>query len=117
MSITTNSPATTVQSPLQNAIGNVQSQYLIQVTLSPSSVPTTGGGGEQSFTISGIQVGDFVQVSKPTTQAGLGIGGVRTAANTVFINFTNASGAAITPTASQVYTLLVTRPMAAVVSD
>lgn len=117
MSITTNTPATTNQVPLQSPIGNVQAEYLINVTLSPALVPTAAGGNEQTFPVTGILAGDFVRVSKPTNQAGLGIGNVRTTAGNVIIGFTNASGSDITPTASQVYTLLVSRPMASAVID
>jgi hypothetical protein len=116
MSTTTSTPATTVQTPLQTATGNVQAQYLMQVTWSPTAV-TENTTVATAFTVTGILAGDLVQVSKPTNQAGLVIGNVFTAANTVTVNFGNLTGSTITPTASEVYTLLVTRPMAAVVTD
>lgn len=84
----------------------------IQVTLSPVLVAHSTGGAEQTFTINGLKVGDVVLgMVKPTTQAGLGIGNVRvSAANTLAVNFLNASGSDITPTASEKYLLTVLRP-------
>lgn len=45
---------------------------------------------EQDFTVTGLAVGDFVQVSKPSLSAGLVIGNARVkAANTLSITFGN----------------------------
>jgi hypothetical protein len=53
---------------------------------------------------------DLVLVQKPTTQAGILIGGARvSAADTLAINFANISAGTLTPTASQVYTVGVWR--------
>ena len=91
-------------------MGNTQGSYIISATLSPAEV-AINTTAEQTFTVNGLKTGDFVSVSKPTAQAGLGIVGVRvSAANTLAITFANVTGGAITPTASQVYTLNVTRP-------
>ncbi len=117
MSNTTNAPASTVQYQLVTATGNIALMIAVQATLSPALVPTSGGGAEQSFAIQGILAGDIAVVSKPTVQDGLGIGGTRTAANTLYINFTNASGGDITPTASQVYTVLIYRPYSQAIID
>lgn len=91
-------------------LGNIVKQAVISVTLSPAAVAqqTTA---EQTFTVNGLQVGDQVQVNKPTAQAGLAIGGARvSAANTLAITFINVpAGGNITPTASEVYSVLVTR--------
>jgi hypothetical protein len=66
---------------------------------------------EQTFTVTGLLVGDFVDVAKPTSQPGLSLGNSRvSAANTLAITFTNVSSATITPTASEVYNIVVTRP-------
>lgn len=85
---------------------------ITSLTLSPALVPTTGGGNEQTFTLTGLATTDVIlSVVKPTTQAGLGIGNARvSAANTLAINFINASGGDITPTAAQVYTVTTLRP-------
>ncbi len=112
MSITTNSPATTTQTPLQSATGNVQSNWLLAVTLSPAAV-AGAISAEQSFTVPGLLAGDFVSVSKPTLQAGLGIAGSRAAANTLYITFINSTAStSITPTASEVYSVFIARPIA-----
>jgi hypothetical protein len=84
--------------------GNLQSMGVVAVTLSPAEV-AANTSAEQTFTLPGLKSGDvIVGVSKPTTQAGLGIVGWRvSAANTVAITFMNATGSPITPTASQTY--------------
>jgi|SRR6187399_2277778 len=92
------------------ALGNVQLSMLLQATLSPAEV-AAATTVEQTFTVNGLQVGDFVLVQKPTTQAGIAVAGSRvTAANTLGITFVNSTAAtAVTPTASQVYLIHVTR--------
>lgn len=92
-------------------LGNIPKQSVISVTLSPVAV-AQATTAEQTFTVNGLQVGDHVVVNKPTAQAGLGIVGSRvSAANTLAITFVNVpSGGDITPTANQVYTILVSRP-------
>jgi hypothetical protein len=84
--------------------GNVTSLGVASLTLSPAEV-AANTTAEQTFTLPGLRAGDVIAgVSKPTTQAGLGIVGYRvSAANTVAITFINATGSPITPTASQVY--------------
>lgn len=90
--------------------GNTGAAGVISVTLSPAEV-AINTSAEQTFTVSGLKVGDFVAVNKPTTQAGLGIVGARvSAANTLAITFANVTGGAITPTASQSYFVLWIRP-------
>jgi len=90
--------------------GNIALSALLGVTLSPASV-ANATTAEQTFTVTGLQVGDFVNVTKPTTQAGLGIVNSRvSAANTLAITFSNSTAATITPTASEVYTVAVDRP-------
>ena len=80
---------------------------------SPSSVATVTSA-EQTFTViggSGAQISiattDLVIVNKPTAQAGLGWGNVRaSAANQVGITVHNLSAGFLTPTASEVYTVV-----------
>jgi hypothetical protein len=80
-------------------------------TLSPAAVGANTTA-EQTFTVAGVAVGDVViSVVKPTAQAGLGIVGARiSASDTLAITFSNNTGGSITPTASQVYQVLVWRP-------
>ena len=89
---------------------NEDKRFLVQTTLSPAQV-AANTTAEQTFTVSGLKTTDMiVGVSKPTAQAGLGIVGWRvSAADTLAITFSNNTGAGITPTASQVYSVLVFR--------
>lgn len=80
-------------------------------TLSPALI-VLNTTAEQTFTVSGLVLNTDVvlSVSKPTAQAGLGIVGWRISAdNTLAITFSNNTGASITPTASQVYSVVVYR--------
>ena len=117
MSSTNPGPAQTISTPQQAPIGNVQAEYILNVTLSPASV-AANTTAEQTFTVAGLQVGDFVEVNKPSVQAGLGIVNTRvSAANTLAITFANNTAAPIVPTASEVHYVCVTRPMAQAVTN
>jgi len=60
---------------------------------------------EQTFTVTGLISGTGVWVNKPSSQPGLGIGGVRiSGTNTLAVTYTNSSTASITPTA-ETYTV------------
>jgi len=75
----------------------------LSAVLSPAAVPANTTV-EQQFAVTGLPAGSLVQVNKPTAQAGLDIGGCRVVSNNVLgITFTNATAAAITPTASETY--------------
>lgn len=57
-----------------------------------------------------IAANDLLYVNKPTSQAGLGVGNVRvSAANVAGVTFSNYTGATITPTATQAYTIVALR--------
>ena len=91
-------------------LGNLVKQSVISVTLSPVAI-VLNTTAEQTFTVNGLLPGDFVSCNKPTSQAGLGIVGCRvSAANTFAITFSNNTGSSITPTAAQVYKILMSRP-------
>lgn len=89
--------------------GNIKGQWVVSLTLSPGSVaPNTTA--EQTFTLTGVQLGDMVDISKPTTQGGLGIVNTRvSAANVLAIAFGNLTGSTITPTSNEVYYVQVSR--------
>jgi hypothetical protein len=90
--------------------GNIALSMLLGVPLTPSLVGANTTA-EQTFTVNGLLVGDEVQVSKPTTQAGLGIVNARvSAANTLAITFSNNTGGGITPTGGETYVVAVNRP-------
>lgn len=96
--------------PSTIAEGNIIGNWVLGVTLSPAVVGTAGSV-EQTFTVPGLKVGDFADVMKPTTQAGLSLGNSRvSAANTLAITFVNSTAVSITPTASEVYQVNITRP-------
>jgi hypothetical protein len=112
MSNTNPGPSITSNGPTAQAFGNAQQIALLSVTLSPAQV-AANTTAEQTFTVNGLLVGDFVEVNKPTSQAGLGLANFRvSAANTLAITFSNNTGAGITPTASESYQILVVRPLA-----
>lgn len=81
---------------------------LSTVSLSPASV-AANTTIEQQFTLAstvGIPVGELLQVSKPTAQAGLAITGCRiVSSNVIGITFSNVTAALIVPTAAETYTL------------
>lgn len=86
--------------------GNAYKSNLYAITLSPASV-ANATTAEQTFAVNGLNTTDFVYVIKPTNQAGLGITNCRvSAANTLAISFGNVTAATITPTSTEVYTLL-----------
>lgn len=86
--------------------GNVQGCDLFTATLTPASV-ANATTAEQTFTITGLSLGNWIYVVKPSTQAGLGIVNCRvSAANTLAIAFANVTATTITPTAAEVYTIV-----------
>lgn len=98
----------TVQTP----VGNLWKVGVFSITLSPGIVaPNTSA--EQTFSATGIGLlsTDLVVVQKPTSQAGLVLGGARptSTADQLAINFGNLTAATITPTASEVYVVGVLR--------
>lgn len=112
MSSTNPGPATTTTNNTGGGVGNISLDVLLQAALSPAQV-AANTTAEQTFTVTGLAVGDLVSaINKPTAQAGLGIVGQRvSAANTLAITFSNNTAAGITPTASEVYTFKISRPM------
>lgn len=111
MSLTqNNSPAQTIQTPLQASMGNLANDFLLGVALSPSAV-AANTTAEQSFAVAGLAASDLISINKPSAQAGLGIVGCRAAANTLYITFSNNTAASITPTAAETYLVKVTRAL------
>ena len=65
---------------------------------------------EQTVTVSGVAVGDFVSVNPPANTKATAVAGARvTAANTVGITFVNPTAGALTPDAGT-YLIRVVRP-------
>ena len=89
---------------------NLDKTAYFTVTLSPAAVAATTTA-QQTFTVNGLKTTDFItECSKPTVQAGLAVASASvTAANQLGIVFVNVTGGAITPTASEVYTVYAIR--------
>lgn len=66
---------------------------------------------EQTVNVPGIKTTDFLIITKPTHQAGLGyVATARCASDGVLtVKFTNPTASGITPTAEEAYSLLIIR--------
>lgn len=103
LGVATDDPVVNSLSFKQAPGDTIQSIYHFSVTISPAQV-AANTTAEQTFTATGVRVGDVVFVSKPTSQAGLGVVNVRaSAANQIAITFSNNTASPITPTASEAY--------------
>jgi hypothetical protein len=80
--------------------------------ISQSLTPVSVGGAtcaEQNFTVTGLAVGDFVDVTPPAITAGVAPVTARVSAiNTLTVTFCNPTAGALTPAAG-VYQIQVTR--------
>lgn len=118
MSSTNLGPASTTTGNTGGGIGNIALDVLMQAALTPAAV-AANTSAEQTFTVTGLAVGDVVGViNKPTAQAGLGIVGCRvSAANTLAITFANFTAGSLTPTAAEVYAFKISRAMQSYVGN
>ncbi len=97
------------------AIGSVltvaTTQSPVSAGVNPNTTAESAGLTLVSTTsIVQVQTTDLVYVNKPTSQAGLGVGNVRvSAANTLSVNFGNYTAATITPSATEVWTVVALR--------
>lgn len=90
-------------------MGNVANVSLVTVTFDVASV-AAATTVQQTVTVPGVQLGDFVAVTNGTHTAGLYFGQCRpSAANSVFITIANVTAGALDP-ASQTLTFVVFRP-------
>lgn len=82
------------------ARGNIVTTYLMGPTLTPVAV-AQAITAEQSFTVRGLLVGDYVNVSCNVAQtAGVGVANARvSAADTLTIGFSNSTAGSLTPAA------------------
>lgn len=93
---------------LQGGLGQIKGLSLTQISITPASV-AANTTVEQTFTVQGLQSGDFVDVTPPGITAGIGIGACRCGALGVLtIQFSNNTAGALTPP-SGVYALLTVR--------
>ena len=91
--------------------GNILYHFMMAPALTPVAV-LQATAAEQSFTIPGLVVGDYVNgnLTSGTQTAGIGIVNMRvSAANTLTIAFSNSTAGSLTPAAG-VYTVNVCRP-------
>ena len=89
--------------------GNIARIFAVSATFNPASVATITTA-EQSVTIQGLAVGDFVITQKPTNTAGVGVVNARvSAANTLSVTFVNPTAGAV-DAASETWQFLVFRP-------
>jgi hypothetical protein len=86
--------------------GNTSGLYTVVVDITPAEVATIVTV-EQTFTVTGVKVGDGVSVSPPGLTAGAAICSARvSAADTVAIGFVNPTVAGVTPlTGDHVFTI------------
>lgn len=90
-------------------MGNIAAMGIATVTIDPASVATITTA-EQTFTVNGLKVGDFVYVNKPSNTTGVGIVNARvSAANTLALSFMNTTAGSVDP-ASESYSILWLRP-------
>lgn len=97
--------------PQNVCYGSLQSTFLLQVTLTPASVPTITSA-EQTFTVPGVLVGD--QISGVSLQAAwtnlTDIVNYRVVSNnTIGISFQNGTAGALVPPGG-IYLIEVNRP-------
>lgn len=89
--------------------GNVAVLNVVQVTWDIPSV-AANTTEEETFTLTGVKVGDYVHVSKSDLDAGIAFGSARvTAADTVGVQITNPTGGAV-DAASETVTVFHARP-------
>lgn len=95
--------------PASQSLGNISLDMILNVTLSPATIATVTVA-EQTFAVAGLLVGDMVVVNKPTAQAGIGIAGSRVvSAGVLGISFVNPTAGTLTPTASEIYRVAISR--------
>lgn len=85
--------------------------FQCKVLASPAAVATIVVA-EQSITVTGLAAGDIVlTVNKPTINGAIGVlNGRVSAANTWKATFVNPTAGSVTPTAAEIYDLLIFRP-------
>jgi hypothetical protein len=83
------------------AVNTTRSQAIVSLAVTPVAVTATASSAEQSFILTGLAVGDFVEVNpQVAVGAGLSIASARvSAANTLTISYMNATAGSLTPAA------------------
>ena len=87
----------------------IRGQAIVSVSVTPSSV-AAATAAEQDVTVTGVAVGDFVNVNPAATGNATAVGSCRVkSANTVAIQYINPTAGALTP-GSGTYYFHVIRP-------
>lgn len=95
--------------PSNAPIGSVAYLFVLQVPVAAGAALVANTSEERTYTVPGLQLGDVVNVCKPTFQAAVAIANVRvSAANTLAITFGNFGAGTPTLTAEN-YLLSVVR--------
>jgi hypothetical protein len=97
--------------PSTNPTGNITGNWVLSVTLSPAAVHANSAS-EQTFTVPGLNLGDFVDFGQPSAVPnGITFGNARvSAANTLAVQIGNVTAGTLTPSVATVYNVGVTRP-------
>jgi hypothetical protein len=93
------------------AAGNIRLEQILSLTLTPNngSAITANSSVENTYTLPGVQVNDFIEINKPTHTSGLCVGNVRvSAANQIAIMWCNVTTGSITPIA-EAYLVAISR--------
>lgn len=97
--------------PTLVARGNVSLEMIFQVTLNPnngSNIPANSSV-ETTYTMQGVQVGDFLEINKPSHTTGICVGNIRVPANNqIAVQFMNVTASPIAPSA-EAYLIALTR--------
>jgi hypothetical protein len=93
------------------ARGNISREMILQLSLNPnngSNIPANSSV-ETTYTVPGINVGDFLEINKPTHTTGICAGNIRaSAANTIAVQWMNVTASPVAPSAEN-YLISVTR--------
>jgi hypothetical protein len=97
--------------PTLIARGNVSLEMIMQVSLNPNNgtnIPANTSV-ETTYTLQGVNVGDFLEINKPSHTTGICVGNIRVPANNqVAVQFMNVTAAPIAPT-TEAYLIALTR--------
>ena len=92
------------------ARGNVGFEAVLQIYITPPATLAANATQENTYTLPGILVGDFLEINKPSHTSGLSIGNIRaSAANQIAIQWVNSTTSQITNPPNEAYLVAVTR--------
>lgn len=93
------------------ARGNILLEEVMQVSLTPNNgtaIPANSSV-ENTYTLQGVQMNDFIEINKPTHTSGLCIGNVRVSAvNQISIQWCNVTTGSVTGV-NEIYLIAISR--------